>query len=533
MKPSLAMHKIAVLTVLLFLSCEQRPEGDQQSTSFYQPWVSLGPLWHEVQMQQVFEDSKTFADCTPLGSPLEIKESYLSQRSASEFDLEGFVAVNFDEPANPEQQPLDIKKSFSEHLTNHWRYLTRSDDRQPDHSTLIALPEKYVIPGGRFREIYYWDSYFTMLGLIVSERNDLFQNMLDNFQYLIDTVGFVPNGNRTYYLGRSQPPYFGAMVSAYAANYSWGKALQYLPALEREYQFWMKGADQLEAGQQAIERVVRLEDHVLNRYWDNYDQPRPESYREDVELAENLSDQQKKKLYRNLRAGAESGWDYSARWFSRPDDFASIRTIDILPVDLNSLLYHTEQVLSRLYQVKGDQDRSRNYLKLAERRYDAINSFFWNESEGVYQDVLWKENTTTGLVTAASFYPMYFKVARQDYAELQVPVLFKTLLQPGGLATTGIESGQQWDFPNGWAPLQWLAIEGLRNYGFTEKAEQVADRWLRINQKVFARTGKMMEKYNVSDTSLLAGGGEYPNQDGFGWTNGVALCLMADSVKYQ
>merc|ERR1719204_216054 len=132
----------------------------------------------------------------------------------------------------------------------------------------------------------------------------------------------------------------------------------------------------------------------------------------------------------------------------------------------------------------------------------------------------------TGRVTAASFVPMYFGVASQEQAEAQVPAILKELLVEGGLMTSNIESGQQWDAPNGWAPLQWMAVNGLKKYGFEAEGKEISERWLALNERVFKSTGKMMEKYNVAGAGSEGGGGEYPNQDGFGWTNGVALGLL-------
>merc|ERR1711965_210509 len=138
-------------------------------------------------------------------------------------------------------------------------------------------------------------------------------------------------------------------------------------------------------------------------------------------------------------------------------------------------------------------------------------------------DVLWADGAHTGHITAASFYPMYFHVAMEDKGQAQVDVLIDKLLADGGLLTTTFHSGQQWDYPNGWAPLQWIAYKGLVHYDASIPANLIRDRWMSLNKKVYENTGKMMEKYNVADITLSGGGGEYPNQDGFGWTNGVAL----------
>ena len=178
------------------------------------------------------------------------------------------------------------------------------------HSSLVPLPHRYVVPVGRFREIYYWDSYFTMLGLEQSGRHDLVVDMVQNFAWLIDTFGHVPNGNRSYYLSRSQPPFFAAMVELLAERDGERVYATYLPQLAREYAFWMDGVARLAPGS-AYRRVVRLKDGtILNRYWDDRETPREESYREDIETAR-TSTRPAHEVYRNLRAAAESGWDFS------------------------------------------------------------------------------------------------------------------------------------------------------------------------------------------------------------------------------
>ncbi len=526
--------KIAGLVVLLFFSCtpQKQSEATDETADFYEPWESLGPLFHDVQMAGVFPDSKTFVDCTPKSDPATIASDYLARKDDPDFDLKAFVSANFIPPSEPEIV-ASREESLKMHLENHWKNLTRKASESDGISTLIPLPGEYVVPGGRFREIYYWDSYFTLIGLGASGRTDLVEAMVDNFAYLIDTVGFIPNGNRTYYLGRSQPPFFASMVNLYAQLTSVEEATIYLPAVQKEYDFWMQGSEYLSSDLPAVNRVVRLSDGtILNRYWDFLDFPRPESHKEDYELAEGLSDQEQKKLYRNLRAGAESGWDYSTRWFQDKADFGSIRTTDMLPVDLNSLMFAVETTLANLYAADGKVQQSDFYSTQADQRKAAIQRLFWDADKGAFTDYIWTENRLSDQLTLAGAYPLYFIVASAQQADAQARVLESDFLLPGGVVTTTIESGQQWDYPNGWAPLQWMTIKGLEHYDKMDLATEIKTRWLRVNDKVYQNTGKMMEKYNVADTTLIAGGGEYPTQDGFGWSNGVALGLMSDNVAY-
>jgi alpha,alpha-trehalase len=381
------------------------------------------------------------------------------------------------------------------------------------------------VPGGRFREIYYWDSYFTMLGLQVSGRADVIQHMVDNFAHLIDTLGFIPNGNRTYYLGRSQPPFFALMVNVLAEIKGEEILLKYRHHLEKEYAFWMAGENNLSAENPVQGRVVRLPDgSILNRYWDDNAAPRPEAYIEDVHVAEK-SGQDAETVYHHIRAAAESGWDFSSRWFRDGQSMATIQTTDLLPVDLNCLLYFLEKTLVHTYRLLPDHTPVEVMKDRARLRKAAIQKYFWNEAEGFYFDYNFSEKRLSDQWTLAAVFPLFFQIAEKEQAAKVAQYIEAKFLQPGGVATTLVRSGQQWDAPNGWAPLQWMTFQGLRNYGFDTLASGIRRRWLALNEKTYAATGKMMEKYNVMDTEAKAGGGEYPNQDGFGWTNGVYLKL--------
>ena len=197
--------------------------------------------------------------------------------------LKGFVFRNFKVPVTTNAKLPDQSPSLKKHLENLWPTLTRKADVIEKYSSLLPLPEAYVVPGGRFREIYYWDSYFTMQGLAVSNRYDLIESMLDNFKYLIDTYGHIPNGNRTYYLSRSQPPYFALMVELLESKMGARIYKKYLTAMQKEYAWWMDGQSNLQQGN-AYRRVVKLSDgSILNRYFDDKQAPREESYYQDVQ----------------------------------------------------------------------------------------------------------------------------------------------------------------------------------------------------------------------------------------------------------
>jgi len=485
---------------------------------------SLGELFERVQMENVFPDNKTFVDCTPNSDFAHIYDCYEKEKNNQDFNLADFVHEHFTEPKSFHTTFVTVKgRPLKEHIERLWDFLTRQPEES--HNSLVPLPNPYVVPGGRFREIYYWDSYFTMLGLQISKRVDLIQNMIDNFCYLIDHFGYIPNGNRTYFLGRSQPPFFACMISVLAEEKGNDIYVKYLPQLEKEYQFWMKGKEQVTLKSSSVRHLVMLPDKsILNHYWDESDSPRPEAYKHEVNLAKNCED--KKSVYRNLRAAAESGWDFSGRWFKIEGDFSSIHATEIVPVDLNCLLLNLEKTIEKAYEISGDKASAIHYKNLAEQRKKDINKYCWNEEEEFYFDFDHKENKQKTSLTLAATFPLFFQIASAEQAAGVAKMVKEKFLSPGGLISTLETTDQQWDAPNGWAPLQWIAVQGLAKYGFKDLAIEITKRWLDINKRVYEETGKMMEKYNVVTTDLKAGGGEYPAQDGFGWTNGVYLALQ-------
>lgn len=489
-------------------------------------------LFIAVQMQRVFADSKTFVDCVPRRAPQAILDDYRARCEAPGFDLSAFVHANFraDEipPAAFVANPDD---SLAEHIDRLWPVLTRQPREHPPFSSLLPLRHPYVVPGGRFTELYYWDSYFTMLGLDESGHCDLLRAMADNFAYLIDTYGHVPNGNRTYYLGRSQPPVFALMTDLFE-EHGVQRASDYLPQLRKEYAFWMDGGEALRPGE-THRRCVRLADgSLLNRYWDERDTPREEAYREDIETARRSS-RPAHEVYRHLRAAAESGWDFSSRWLDDPQRLASIRTTCILPVDLNALLYRLEWQIARLSAIRGLQRCARQFHQRAEQRRAAMQQHLWDATSGAYYDYDWARGQRRENLTAATLMPLFVELAEPEQAARIAQLVRERLLAPGGLRTTEVYgSGEQWDCPNGWAPLQWIGIRGLQHYGHHALALEIEKRWLEIVSYLFERESKLVEKYVLRPCTEGAGGGEYLRQDGFGWTNGVTRKLMQEDPSH-
>jgi len=506
------------LSALLASQCRTSPEIAVTADTFYQT-----ELFRDVQLAHLFEDSKTFVDLTRDRSFRELERLYLKERERLGFDLKEFVEEHFSEPGSAAANfQTDMSRDMYAHISAMWNVLMRGPDTLNPNSSRIPLPYPYIVPGGRFKEIYYWDSYFTMIGLVSDNRMEIARDMLGNFAHLIDSLGFIPNGTRDYYLTRSQPPFFAMMVDMIEAKDS---SLQgyYFPHVAREYEYWMEGSELLAEGE-VTNRVFRVnESGYMNRFWDSANTPRPESYGEDYQLAEDLPDEEKKNLYGHLRAAASSGWDFSSRWYAREGEFASTETANVLPVDLNSLIYFMEKELAEGLRERGDTESAEKLEARAESRKKLINTMMWDPQVGFYKDFNFTSNSRCGEITLAGVYPLYFGIASRAQAKEVRDHLMEDFLKPGGLVTTLRITGQQWDAPNGWAPLQWMSVQGLINYGYTEEARDIMERWLALNRRVYLEEGKMMEKYNVVDTTLLSGGGEYPTQDGFGWTNGVAL----------
>lgn len=465
---------------------------------------SLKSLFVALHTSGLWEDEKTISDAILKHEAEDILAAFERERTSAHFDLKAFFEKHFElDTAQESSFSGDARKNPVEHINALWPYLHRPADA-PVRSTKVSLPFSYIVPGGRFQEVYYWDSYFTQLGLLSSNQISWVTDILDNFAYLIETFGHIPNGNRTYYLTRSQPPFFALMVDA-LAQHSSQKAdeiySKYLPALETEYTFWTQ---------------PKRTHNGLTTYYDSATGPRIEMLRTDLEWAEHAS--KHPKFYQHLRAACESGWDFSSRWLADPQDLGSIRTLDILPVDLNSLLYFHENLL---FKITGNV----KYEQAAAARKKALQHEFYCPDSG-FSDLLLPNLEPTGRISAAMLYPLFVNSATKEQATYTAELVQKHLLKEGGIVTTPLHTGQQWDAPNGWAPLNYIAVIGLHQYGHTALAREIAGRFLYSCQTVYERSTKFVEKYDVCDPNSLSSGGEYQLQDGFGWSNGVYLALV-------
>lgn len=495
------------------------------------PDEALGELFEVVQRERVYEDGKTFVDLVPRGRMKAIQNEYILAKDDPNFDLREFVNRHFYEfaPHKENEFVSDTSRTVSEHIHLLWKHLERRN--RLNRGSLIAVPYPYVVPGGRFSEQFYWDTYFIMRGLAVDRKWKMIEGMIKNYAFMIRKFGYIPTANRTYFLSRSQPPFFSHMVKLLASHNGRTRTLaEYLPYMLAEYRFWMKGQRKLfSAKHKAYARVVQMPNGMyMNRYYDNKMTPRPESLDEDKSTAKKANHREADRLYLHLRAAAESGWDFSSRWFEKPDDISTIHTADIIPVDLNCLLYQLEQTIAESYRAIKNPLLARKFQSKAEQREKAIQKYCWSQKEQFFVDHNFHKDQSTNRISLAGMFPLYARIATKEQADAVAARIEKDFLKPGGLVSSLDTTGEQWDAPNGWAPLQLIAIEGLRHYGYHDLANEIKHRWIRTNMKVFTKHHKLVEKYDVEGEHGLGGGGEYPLQDGFGWTNGVLAVLLAE-----
>lgn len=514
-----------------------------------------GSILHTVQLARIFEDSKTFVDMPMKNSPSTVKSSFENMmketnQNPTKDRVKEFLEGNFDTegtefelwtPEDWRENPqfvANIKdenyKEFAKQLHSRWINLGRKikDDflKNADRSSLLYMPHPFIVPGGRFREMYYWDSYWTIKGLLLSEMNDTVKGMLDNFKHLVNQYALVPNGNRKYYLRRSQPPLYIPMVELYlniTDDPTTERAFlsDCIFQMKQEFDFWWNNRTTIVN--------VAGKDHQLARYNVPVDGPRPESYYEDYHDAQSLPQSQRTRWYQHMKSGAESGWDYSSRWFNQHNGtVANVRTGDIIPVDLNAILCKNAAILAGFFRKLERDDLANQYEGYREKIREGIRSVMWNEEDGIWYD--WN---TVSKSPKKDFYisniaPLYTGCFTNESMDKVLDYFNKSgaLEQPGGIPTSLVKSGQQWDFPNIWAPLVEMLVTSLQNTGKDRgklMARDVADKFVKNAYQSFVDTeGTMFEKYNCEKVGGAGSGGEYSVQEGFGWTNGVVLSLL-------
>jgi alpha,alpha-trehalase len=235
-----------------------------------------------------------------------------------------------------------------------------------------------------------------------------------------------------------------------------------------------------------------------------------------------------RQVFRDIRAAAESGWDFSSRWFADGHTRATIDTTEVVPIDLNSLLFGLENAIRIGCQRRAQAACAHEFARRTAARHAAIDRYLWNAAHGCYLDYRWTQRRSIERLSAATLYPLFVELASASQAAAVADTTARELLKSGGIVTTPIDTGEQWDAPNGWAPLQWVAVAGLRQYALSSLAQTIACRWMANVTQLYRHSGKLVEKYDVlaAGGGGGGGGGEYPLQDGFGWTNGVMRKLL-------
>lgn len=390
--------------------------------------------------------------------------------------------------------PDQISMAFA-HIEEQWPRLTKN---QPiDDGTLIGLPYPYVVPsvesedGFSFQEMYYWDNYFVAQGLFRTGKNELAEGMLENIIYLAKRFHIVPNGSRFYHASRSQPPFLTSLIfdvyDISEKNIPWLK--ERIAVAEKEYHTVWMGTEQPN-----IRQVYR----GLSRYYD-------------INVLHDLAE-------------AESGWDMTTRYGGR--------CLSYIPICLNSLLYKYELDFERAYRLFDDEDTADIWKEKAANRANVMNQELWNVDRGFYFDLDYQEGKHSTVWSLAAFYPMWAGISTTQQAASIVSKLHLFLYE-GGLATTASPHDtfdnrrlpKQWAYPNGWAPLHWLAVQGLVKYGYHDEADLIARKWLKTNLDYFLNFNLFREAYNVVSPLDKPEEGVYPPQTGFGWTNAVFVDL--------
>lgn len=388
-----------------------------------------------------------------------------------------------------------------QYIDGFWSRLTRHNAK--GDQSLIGLPHPYIVPAFtkgeafHFEEMYYWDTYFILQGLLVPKYKTLAVGMVDNLLYVYNKLSIIPNANRSYLTGRSQPPLLTSMIwdvyQAFDLDKSWlDRAIDV--ALREYHNVWIGES------KPHIRRVFS----GLSRYYD-------------INHVHDLAE-------------AESGWDMTTR-FSR-------KALDYLPVDLNALLYKYEKDFAEYFKLCDDKESAQKWLALANQRSQEMRKLMWSATRGLYMDYNYQKQKRSNISSLASFYPMWVGMVDDDQAAAMVKALKSRFEKKGGLSTTdmpfaGKNPGPvpaQWAYPNGWAPLHFIVVQGLERYGFSKDARRITMKWLATNLQWFEQNQQFLEKYNVVNPSKEPARGLYPAQTGFGWTNAVFERLCKDYI---
>ncbi len=521
------MSNRTALVLLAFALCAPTAPGQQAATVEYihRAWPTL---------TRSMSDCRSFTDVKVAGASI----LYLPAAT----------------PTAPLAQALSHCRVEIRPLPQPIRQIGDFDAARLSSPGLLYLPHPYVVPGGMFNEMYGWDSYFIIRGLLLDGKRELARDMVENFFFEIDNYGGVLNANRTYYLTRSQPPFLTSMIRAVYDSGGFDQAWlarAYAYAV-RDHGYWMRPEHQ--AGKTGLARYydygsgpvpeMRGDDNyyaivalyaVLHPDARSYlappaaaasskglllracraDAPAVCSSPETVSLTDDY--------YQGDRAMRESGFDPSFRFGPY-----SGRTHHFAPVGLNALLYKSERDLAWMAAQLGDAPGAARWSRAAEERKAKIDQYLWNGERGAYFDYDFERARRSEYLYATTSYPLWAGAA----SPLQASAVERTLRQltrPGGIEMSAFRSGTQWDAPYGWAPLQLITVEGLRAYGFSADADSLARNFDSMVDENLGRDGSIREKYDVETRSTVTtvNAGYKQNVVGFGWTNGVYLVLRA------
>ncbi|MFC4075513.1 trehalase family glycosidase [Salinithrix halophila] len=396
-------------------------------------------------------------------------------------------------PVRIECPDREVRRTL-EYIDRFWRKIVK---KSPPYTQgeLFYLPYPYVVPGGMFQQLFYWDSYFIILGLKIFQFHRLAKGIVENFFYEMTRFGIIPNSSELAHLSRSQPPFLTSMIRAvWDRDMEWLKKAFEIAKIEY-HEVWMNPRTHYHA------------DTGLNKYYDNL--PGMLSVKGEAYL--HLDEVYIPPRFWQERIEAESGWDYTGR-FNRQCGY-------YLPVDLNALLYKYETDFLHFSKILGHENEGQQWKERALLRKQRIDRYLWNDQEGTYFDYDFVRQRQNRYHSLAAFSPLWSKAA-SPYQAQRIAQRLPMFLYPGGVVTSTVRSGFQWDYPNGWAPLQWVVAKGLQNYRYEKESRIITERWVRLCTKMFLQHGKLFEKYNVVDFNIQTAG-RYPLQEGFGWTNAI------------
>lgn len=517
-------------------------------------------LLHHVQLAGIYTDSKTFVDLqmkTDENMTLCAFDKLLndSNNTPSKDQLRSFLSEYFDDageleawtPTDYTDNPSILKKihdenlrEFAKNINAIWPTLGRRVKpivfEKPNQFSFIPVSNGFIVPGGRFKEIYYWDAYWIIQGLLISGMDETAKGMIENLIELLNKLGHIPNGSRWYYQERSQPPLLSAMMMRFYEKTKDKDFLKkHIKSLELEMRYWLDT------------QIVSFDKHgrvfTLLRYYVPSSGPRPESYAEDYETAQNAdSHEDHTEFYVDMKSAAESGWDFSSRWFISPEgdnsgNLTNIHTRYIIPADLNAIFANALENIAVFNTLLGDYRKAAHWEFLAKQWRDGIEQVLWHEEDGIWYDYDIQNSKPRQYFFPSNLAPLWMLAVDAKLVLKHAPKVVNYLKHsqglnyPGGIPVSLTRSGEQWDFPNVWPPEVSIIIKGLQATKTAEGeklAFHLAQDWVRICRKGFMEDKQMFEKYDAEIPGRFGGGGEYNVQEGFGWSNGVVLEFLED-----